>query len=206
METIAPPATSVRVFVDPTCPFAWITYRWLLEASSLRPVEVGVELMSLSVVNDGRELDPWYRDYNDRAWRPARVAAAILESYGGATWLRFYDTFGRRRHVEGLRNDDANLVRTLDEIGLPGTIAAAADDPSWDGDLRTRTAAALEPLATDGGTPVLHVAGTAFFGPVLTAVPRGEEAGRLWDALATLAGSDAFAEVKRGRDEELRTA
>lgn len=205
METNSGPVAAA-LYVDPTCPFAWITHRWTTEAAAVRPVATELRLMSLSVINEGRELEPWYREYNDRAWRPARVAAAILAGHGAVTWREFYERFGRRRHVEGLRNDDANLLRTVRELGLPERVVSAADDPAWDDDLRSRTAAATGPLATDGGTPVLHVRGTAFFGPVLTTVPRGEEAGRLWDAVLTLAGHAGFAEVKRGRSEELRTA
>jgi hypothetical protein len=200
------PRGSATLFLDPTCPFAWIASRWAREIERVSGIRVGFELMSLSVVNEGRELDGWYRDYNDRAWLPARVAAALLVSADAARWVDFYDGFGARRHVDGVRDDAANIARTLAELGLPADLAAAAEDTSWDEDLRARTATACDPLRGDGGTPVVHVGGRAFFGPVLTAIPRGADAVRLWDALATLAATPAFSEIKGARAEELQTS
>lgn len=196
----------VTVYVDPTCPFAWITSQWLGEVRHLTGLSVRRELMSLSVVNEGRALSGWYRDYNEQAWRPARVAAAVLASDGAQPWARFYAGFGRRRHVEGLRDDTANLTRTLAELQLPAALAAAAEDPSWDEDLRRRTTTGCAPLGAEGGTPVVHLAGRAFFGPVLTAIPRAEAAVRLWDAVVALAGTPAFSELKGARDEQLHTS
>jgi hypothetical protein len=205
METISD--DFVTVFVDPTCPFAWITRQWLGEVSTAGPVQVRVDLMSLSAVNEGRELSGWYRDYNGRAWRPARVAAAILASEPSQTWTQFYSVFGRRRHVEGLRDDDKNLRLTLDELELPPSLIDAADDTGWDADLRRRTTLACEPLNGDGGTPVLHLDGRAYFGPVLSGIPRGEAAVDLWTAVRTLVGTTEFSEIKGARNEnELRTA
>ncbi|MET9023451.1 disulfide bond formation protein DsbA [Actinopolymorpha sp. NPDC004070] len=204
METNTAPST-VTVYLDPTCPFAWITSRWLAEVELQAGLDVRRELMSLSVVNENRELDGWYRDYNDRAWRPARVAAALLASPHAEQWTDFYERFGQRRHVGGLRDDQQNTALTLDELSLPAGLAAAAEDPSWDADLRTRTKAATAPLADDGGTPILHIEGRGFFGPVLTAVPRGEAALRLWHAVWTLATTPSFSELKGARDERLQT-
>jgi hypothetical protein len=207
METVEdrPNAPDVTVFVDPTCPFAWITSRWLAEVERVAGIAVDLQLMSLSVVNEGRELDAWYRDYNEGAWRPARVSAALLASDHAAAWPAFYTAFGTRRHVEEERDDAANLAATLAELDLPAELAAAAEDPSWDDDLRRRTAVACTPLAGDGGTPIVHLGGRAYFGPVLTAIPRGEDAVRLWEALRTLADTGAFSEIKGRRDQELRT-
>jgi hypothetical protein len=198
-------AGQATVFVDPTCPFAWITSRWLGEVAGETGLPVRRELMSLSVVNEGRELDAWYRDYNDRAWRPARVAAALLASPCADRWPAFYEAFGQRRHVDGLRDDTRNVALTLAELDLPAWLAEAADDPGWDSDLRRRTALATAPLTGDGGTPIVHVGGHGFFGPVLTAVPRGEAAVRLWHAVAALATLPAFSEIKGSRDEQLQT-
>ncbi len=197
---------AATIFVDPTCPFAWITSQWLAEVEAQRGVQVTLELMSLSVVNKDRDLEPWYRDYNDRAWGPARVAAAILGTprHAGA-WARFYAAFGERRHVGGQRDDAENIARTLAELDLPPGLAEAAADPSWDADLGRRTAVATAPLAGDGGTPIVHVNGQAFFGPVLTEIPRGDAAVRLWQAVTVLAGTPGFSEIKGSRDGELRT-
>lgn len=195
----------VVIHVDPTCPFAWITSEWLVEVEQ-HGVGVRRELMSLSVVNEGRELDDWYREYNEGAWRPARVAAALLESPDAARWPAFYATFGHRRHVEGLRDDHANLVRTLHELQLPERLIEAVEDAGLDDVLRRRTATAVATLGDSGGTPIVHVGDRAFFGPVLTAVPRAEHALSLWQAVRTLAGTPAFSEIKGVRDEDLHTS
>jgi hypothetical protein len=186
----------VDAFVDPTCPFAWITSQWLAEVGIQTRLRVNLRLMSLSVVNEGRNLEDWYRQYNDRAWRPARVAAALLASERRTRWPDFYRTFGHRRHVLRIRDDDPNLIATLKELDLPPALAAAADDPTWDGDLRERTQQAVGPLRTDGGTPLLHLDG----------IPRGPAAVKLWDAVRVLAATPNFAELKRGRAKELATA
>lgn len=196
----------VTVYVDPTCPFAWITSSWLGEVEARIGLAVRRELMSLSVVNEGRELDAWYRDYNEGAWRPARVAAAVLASAGASKWTEFYDRFGQRRHVDGLRDDAQNIALTLAEMNLPATLAEAAEDPSWDQDLRRRTSSATACLTGDGGTPILHINGNGFFGPVLTAVPRSDKAVRLWRAISTLATEPSFSEIKGTRDEQLQTS
>ncbi|MFD2079138.1 hypothetical protein SAMN05421678_102405 [Actinopolymorpha cephalotaxi] len=204
MET-NPALSGVTIYVDPTCPFAWITSRWLAEVELHTGVEVRRELMSLSVANEGRELDDWYRDYNDGAWRPARVAAALLASAHAGRWTEFYETFGQRRHVGGLRDDARNVALTLDELRLPVELTGAAEDSSWDDDLRARTKAATAPLTDDGGTPIVHVGDRGFFGPVLTAVPRGDDAVRLWHAVSTLATIPSFSELKGARGEHLQT-
>lgn len=196
----------VTAFVDPQCPFAWITTQWLLEVGRQSDVGVRIELMSLSAVNEGRELDDWYRDYNDEAWGTARVAAALLASPRADSWPRFYAAYGQRRHVEGLRDNPSNVEQTLAELQLPASLAAAADDPGWDDELRARTRSAVEPSGGDGGTPMVHVGGRAFFGPVLTSIPRGEKAVQLWAALDTLAGTAAFAEIRGARSEDLQTS
>jgi hypothetical protein len=198
------PALSATVFVDPQCPFAWITAQWLLEVGRHSDLEVVVQLMSLPCVNEGRDLDDWYRQYNDDAWAAGRVAAALLDSDHASCWPRFYDTYGHRRHVEGLRDNTTNLATTIAQLGLPADLLDAARDPSWDDTLRTRTAAALAGRE-DGGTPMLHLRGRAFFGPVLTEIPRAEEAVTLWRAVDTLASAAGFSAMTTVRSDELHT-
>ena len=199
-------STSPAIFVDPTCPFAWITRQWLGEVSALTGQPIEVELMSLSAVNEGRELDDWYRDYNDNAWLPARVAAALLASENNHRWPDFYQGFGQRRHVDGLRDDLSNLRTTIAELDLPATLVDEAHNTAWDEDLRGRTATACQPLDGQGGTPILRLHGRHFFGPVLTAIPRGQDALRLWEAVTTLAQTPAFSEIKTARGETLATS
>ncbi|WP_069814408.1 mycothiol-dependent nitroreductase Rv2466c family protein [Streptomyces sp. TP-A0874] len=194
------------VYVDPQCPFAWITTQWLLEAARHTPLAVGVHLMSLSCVNEGRELDPWYRKYNDEAWSAARVAAALLDSDRSELWPRFYETFGRRRHVDGVRDNPLNLRETVSELDLPAALLDAAADPSRDDDLRRRTAEAIAGCGGDGGTPMVHVHGRAFFGPVLTEIPRGAAAVELWQAVETMARTRGFSSLTTERGEQLHTS
>lgn len=198
------PATSATVFVDPQCPFAWITAQWLFEVSRLSDMTVDLQLMSLSCVNEGRDLDDWYRQYNEDAWAAARVAAALLDSDRASMWPRFYEDFGHRRHVDGLRDNPANLAKTIAELGLPADLLDAAGDRLWDDNLRSRTAAAVAGRA-DGGTPMLHLRGRSFFGPVLTEIPRAEEAVELWRAVETLASATGFSAMTTERSHELHT-
>ena len=198
------PIPSATVFVDPQCPFAWITTQWLLEVRRHTDLAVDVELMSLSCVNEGRELDDWYRQYNDDAWAAARVAASLLDSDHALLWPRFYETYGHRRHVEGLRDNPANLAKTIAELGLPVDLLDASGDSTWDDHLRRRTAAAVAGR-NDGGTPMLHVRERAFFGPVLTEIPRGDEAVELWGAVNTLARARGFSAMTTERSDELHT-
>lgn len=204
-KTLAAPR-SATVHVDPSCPFAWITSHWLDEVAQHSDVTVQRDLMSLGALNEGRDLDPVYRTWTDQAWRPARVAAAILKHQGQGEWLDFYERFGTRKHVDGLEDDAENIATTLRELDLPAELADAAEDTHWDDDLRQRTEGALAPLGTDGGTPLIHIGDTAFFGPVLTGIPRGDAAVRLWDAFAVLATTPEFTDIKRGRPDELITS
>jgi len=198
------PIPAATVFVDPQCPFAWITAQWLHEVGRHTDLAVDVQLMSLSCVNEGRDLDDWYRRYNDDAWPAARVAAALLDSDRASTWPRFYETYGHRRHVDGLRDNRANLARTVAELGLPTALLEAAGNSSWDDNLRRRTETAVAGR-TDGGTPMLHVRERPFFGPVLTEIPRGAEAVTLWVAVDTLAGARGFSALTAKRSDELDT-
>ncbi|KOG41169.1 DsbA family protein [Streptomyces decoyicus] len=199
-DNVAPQAaTAVVCYFDPTCPFAWVTSRWLLEVERLQPIDLRFRIMSLSVLNEHRELEPWYREFNDRAWGPARVCAAAEALHGNAVLRDLYTALGSRIH--GARNKDYDVVITesLDELGLPASLAKAAHTDAFDGPLRAGHQAGQEAVGEEAGTPVVTMDGAGFFGPVLTSIPEGEEAIRLFQAARTLAGMDAFAELKRGR-------
>lgn len=189
---------SCTLFVDPCCPHAWTTSRWLAEVEALRRVRVTLGLVSLSVVNEGRKLEDWYRRFNDLAWAPARVAASVHQRHAAEGLRRFYESFGELRHVQR-RRDDGVVSDALQDAGLDAGFAAAASDPSFDEVLRAWTRTALDPVRADVGTPVIHVGGEAFFGPVLTSVPRGPAAVSVFDAVVALSRVPAFVEYKRGR-------
>ncbi|MFF5213120.1 disulfide bond formation protein DsbA [Streptosporangium sp. NPDC000396] len=192
-------AVSVVCYFDSTCPFAWVTSRWLLEVERLQPIDLNFRIMSLSVLNEHRELEPWYREFNDRAWGPARVCAAAEALHGTAILRDLYTALGSRIHLERNKDYDAVITESLDELGLPASLAKAAYTDEFDAALRASHQAGQETVGEEVGTPVVAVDGAAFFGPVLTSIPKGQEAIRLFQAVWTLAGMGAFAELKRGR-------
>ncbi|MFH8572946.1 disulfide bond formation protein DsbA [Streptomyces sp. NPDC017993] len=201
MEDIASQASAAAVdcYFDPACPFAWVTSRWLLEVERLQPIDLHFRIMSLSVLNEHRELEPWYREFNDRAWGPARVCAAAEALHGNAVLRDLYMALGSRIHRERNKDYDVVITESLEELGLPASLAKAAHTDEFDATLRAGHQAGQEAIGEEAGTPVITVDGAGFFGPVLTSIPKGEEAIRLFRATRALAGMGAFAELKRGR-------
>lgn len=191
------------MFVDPSCPFAWIASRWLVEVERLRDVKLRFRLVSLSVINEDRDLDDWYRAFNDRAWGPARVFAAVDAAHGPDGVRAFYDAFGRRFHVGRDEGLPTVIPAALTDAGLPASIASAADDHRWDTALRASTDYAIDLVGVDVGTPIVQLDGTAVFGPVLTTCPRGSEAVALFDATRTMLATPGFSDLRRRRSETL---
>ena len=208
MEDINPDATVV--YVDPTCPFAWITSRWLAEVEAQSGIELQIRLLSLSVVNEHRELDEWYRGFNDHAWAPARVMAAVAAAHGTDAARRFYEAFGQRFHVELDTGDDVNrdavAAEALADVGLPAGCIDAATDQRWDDELRSLTRAALVAVGLDVGVPITVIDGVATSGPVLSEIPRGDAAVALYDAMRTLAHHPGFVRFERQRIGALHVA
>ena len=200
------PPVRVDFWFDPTCPWAWITSRWMLEVAEVRPVELHWHVMSLGVLNEGRELSDRQREKLSRVMFPVRLVIAAEQQLGPEVVLPLYTAIGTRFHPEDRNTDTESqrqvLVEALAEVGLPANLIEAVDTDHLDDPIRTSHHAGMDPVGQEVGTPVLHVDGVAFFGPVMSVAPTGEEAGRLFDAVVTCAQFPGFFEFKRSRDSE----
>lgn len=198
-------AIKADFWFDPMCPWAWLTSRWMLEVERIRDVEVQWHVMSLAVLNENNEIPPEYAEAMAAAWGPVRVCIAAEQAVGPQILGPLYTALGTRLHPEH-RTDYATIIsESVAEAGLPASMAAAANDPSLDEALRASHSAGIALVGADVGTPVIAVPGAgggrvAFFGPVVTPTPLGEDAGRLWDGTLLVAGTPGFFELKRSRD------
>ncbi|OPF78035.1 disulfide bond formation protein DsbA [Streptomyces antioxidans] len=198
--------TPADFWFDPLCPWAWMTSRWMLEVEKVRPVEVRWHVMSLAVLNEPKldELPEEYRELLKTAWGPVRVCIAAEQKHGSEVLGPLYTALGTRFHNQGLEKNRETIVAALEEAGLPAELADFADSDAYDTELRASHKEGIDLVGQDVGTPVIAVPGSdgeqiAFFGPVVTPAPKGEDAAKLWDGTLMVASIPGFYEIKRTR-------
>ena len=199
-------ATKVEFWFDPMCPWAWITSRWVHEVSASRDLDVTWSVMSLAVLNQGKDVPAAYAELMAAAWKPVRVCIAAEAQFGNSVLGPLYTALGNRIHVAGRKDYDAIIVESLAEVGLPESLAEAAGSEDFDAQLRASHARGISLVGEDVGTPIIAIPGpseepVAFFGPVITPMPVGEEALRLWDGALLVASVPGFYEIKRSRTQ-----
>ncbi|WP_066947873.1 mycothiol-dependent nitroreductase Rv2466c family protein [Microtetraspora fusca] len=197
---------TVDFWFDPFCPWAWITSRWMVEVERERPVRTRWHIMSLAVLNEGKDIPEEYREKLSRAIEPVRVLAAAADKYGEEVLGTLYTELGTRFHNGGRRKQPQSWTETIAEAltaaGLAPELVAAMESEEFDDAIRASHDKGIELVGEEVGTPIIAVDGVAFFGPVVSPIPRGEDAGRLWDGVLLVAGTDGFFELKRSRTRD----
>lgn len=195
--------TQVDFWFDPLCPWAWITSRWMLEVEKVRPVAVRWHVMSLAVLNENKDdLSEDYKQRMARAWGPVRVCVAAEQKFGEHTVLPLYTAIGNRFHIEKAERNRETIEAALAEVGLPAELADAMTSTEYDEQVRASHAEGIDRVGYEVGTPVITVNGASIFGPVVSPIPRGEAAAKLWDGVLLVTGTDGFFELKRSRTRE----
>jgi len=195
--------TRVDFWFDPLCPWAWITSRWMLEVEQVRPVATVWHVMSLAVLNEDKEgLSERQREGLRTAWGPVRVLTAAEQAHGPQVLLPLYTALGTRFHHEKAPRDRETISAALAEAGLEASLADAMDSTDYDAAVRASHAEGIERVGYEVGTPIITVHEMSVFGPVVSPIPRGQTAGRLWDGVLLLSGIDGFFELKRSRTRE----
>ena len=198
-------------FFDPVCPWAWITSRWVTEVQALRDYNVSWKFISLKILNqdkmDYASMPSGYKDVHAAGTSGLRVAAKARSAAGNDAVAKVYTALGFSLHNKQERelfvaDSEGHIAKLLAEAGLPVEWALSANDESFDRLIADETALALERAGKDVGTPIITfnpggLKEASFFGPVISTIPRGEDATKLWDAIETIATASGMAELKR---------
>lgn len=190
------------LWFDPICPWAWLTSRWLLEAAEVRDIDLRFHLMSLAVLNEGNELPEKHETMMREGWYLSRVITAAVRDHGDKVLEPLYTAIGTRIHSGGDEDYRSVTTQALEAVALPAELAQAGTDASLDVAIRDSHHEGMASVGLDVGTPVVRIDGKACFGPVLSRVPRGEQAGQVFDGARLLTGFEHFFELKRTRTEE----
>lgn len=191
--------TTVDFWFDPTCPFAWMTSRWMLEVEKVRDVTTVFHVMSLSVLNEGRDLPEEYFEHMERAWAPARASLLVEQRHGPEKLAAFYTALGTRFHPGGESVSVETIAAALADVGADADILEICQTDAVDDDLRRSHNEGMEPVGQEVGTPVIRINGMSLFGPVISPAPKGEEAGQLFDGVQKVTSYPGFFELKRSR-------
>jgi protein-disulfide isomerase-like protein with CxxC motif len=194
--------TVVDFWFDPICPWAWMASRWMLEVEQVRPVKTSWHVMSLSVLNEDKDMPDRYRELMATGWGPVRICIAAEQKYGPEVLGRLYTALGTRFHHDKAPRERATYEEALAEAGLPASLADAAESTEYDEALRASHHDGMDRVGYEVGTPVISVNGTSVFGPVVSPIPRGEAAAKLWDGVLLVASTDGFFELKRSRTRD----
>lgn len=194
--------TPIDFWFDPSCPWAWLASRWVLEVEQQRPIEPRWHVMSLYILNEDKDLPEDYRKLLNESLGPVRVCVAAGQKYGSDVMLPLYTALGNRIHHDKRPKDREMIAEALSEAGLSADLAYFAESTAYDDALRESHEEGINRVGYEVGTPVITVEGVSFFGPVVTPVPRGQDAAKLWDGVLLVAGTDGFYELKRSRDRK----
>ncbi len=203
MATSSTPA-KVNFHFDPACPLAWRTALWIREARKVRPIDVTWRFFSLEIVNRKEGATPNFQ--TDLSWPPLRTLALVRKEQGNEAVERLYLALGNAFHgPEGgsmARLSDLNIIRdALKKADLDPALVdrAVADESTYQEIVKDHEEAKERYLAFGVPTIALEGSDIGFYGPVINTVPKGEEAGELWDHYHWLLHQPNIYELKRER-------